>query len=112
MALGALRVETVGDSGGDVDRRFREPRLRTPAEVMQEVYVVGDGEMLHSISSLPASLSWSEEDVQIMCLRLLVCGSFFILGFWMVLDGFGLNGIGLDWIGFQRLIARIGLDGC
>ena len=36
------------------------------------------------------------EDVQMMCLRPLICGSFFMLGFWMVLDGFGLNGIGLD----------------
>ena len=31
MALGALRVETVGDNGGNVDRQFREPRLRAPA---------------------------------------------------------------------------------
>ena len=33
-------------------------------------------------------------------LQLLVCASCFKLEFWMVLDGFELSGIELDWIGF------------
>ena len=41
-----------------------------------------------------------------------VCASHLMLEFRIVLDGYGLNGIGLDWIGFQRLIVRIGLGGC
>ncbi|KAG2568166.1 uncharacterized protein LOC120682663 [Panicum virgatum] len=52
VLLGALRAETAGDSGGDgVDRRFRGPLLGGPAaRPCEEVYVVGDGETLHSIS--------------------------------------------------------------
>ena len=52
VLLGALRAETAGDSGGDgVDRRFWGPRLGGPAaRPCEEVYVVGDGETLHSIS--------------------------------------------------------------
>ncbi|RLM65221.1 uncharacterized protein C2845_PM16G16890 [Panicum miliaceum] len=48
VLLGALRAETAG---GDVDRRFRGPRLGgAAARPCEEVYVVGDGETLHSIS--------------------------------------------------------------
>jgi hypothetical protein len=35
-----------------------------------------------------------------------------MLEFWIILDGFGLSGVGLDWIRCQRLIIRIGLDLC
>ena len=34
-----------------------------------------------------------------------------MLGLWIMLDGFGLTEVGLDWSGCQRLIVRIGLDG-
>ena len=55
VLLGALRAETAGGGGGGdddgVDRRFRGPRLGGPAaRPCEEVYVVGDGETLHSIS--------------------------------------------------------------
>ena len=37
--------------------------------------------------------------------------SHYMLGLWIMLDGFGLTEVGLDWSGCQRLIVRIGLDG-
>ncbi|KAJ1272321.1 hypothetical protein BS78_06G193200 [Paspalum vaginatum] len=47
VLLGALRTETAGDAR----RQFRGPRLGGPAaRPCEEVYVVGDGETLHSIS--------------------------------------------------------------
>jgi hypothetical protein len=50
VLLGALRAETT--TAGDVaGRQFRGPRLGGPAaRPCEEVYVVGEGETLHSIS--------------------------------------------------------------
>jgi len=55
VLLGALRAETT--TAGDVDgdgayrRQFRGPPLGGPAaRPCEEVYVVGEGETLHSIS--------------------------------------------------------------
>ena len=55
VLLGALRAETTtaGDVDGDGAHRgqFRGPRLGGPAaRPCEEVYVVGEGETLHSIS--------------------------------------------------------------
>ncbi|KAK8449428.1 hypothetical protein SEVIR_7G217651v4 [Setaria viridis] len=53
VLLGALRAETTaGDGGGALyHRQFRGPRLGgAAARPCEEVYVVGDGETLHSIS--------------------------------------------------------------
>ncbi|KXG26952.1 uncharacterized protein LOC8060412 [Sorghum bicolor] len=50
VLLGALRAETDGDGGG-YRRQFRGPRLGgAAARPCEEVYVVGEGETLHSIS--------------------------------------------------------------
>ncbi|PWZ43565.1 hypothetical protein Zm00014a_021806 [Zea mays] len=50
VLLGALRAETDGDGGGAY-RALRGPRLGGPAaRPCEEVYVVGEGETLHSIS--------------------------------------------------------------
>ncbi|KAL6651229.1 hypothetical protein ACP70R_010154 [Stipagrostis hirtigluma subsp. patula] len=53
VLLGALRAETVdgGGAGGDGVQYFRGPRLGGPAaRPCEEVYVVGEGETLHTIS--------------------------------------------------------------
>ena len=49
---------------------------------------------------LSGELAVAKEDVQMMCLQLLLHASHFMLEFWIVLDGFELSGIELDWIGF------------
>ncbi|CAN6229247.1 unnamed protein product [Urochloa humidicola] len=52
VLLGALRAETAGDGEGELHgRQFRGPRLGGgAARPCEEVYVVGEGETLHSIS--------------------------------------------------------------
>ncbi|TVT99714.1 hypothetical protein EJB05_54914, partial [Eragrostis curvula] len=50
VLLGALRAETADDGGVSVVQ-FRGPRLGGPAaRPCEEVYVVGEGETLHTIS--------------------------------------------------------------
>ncbi|XP_062224893.1 uncharacterized protein LOC133923627 [Phragmites australis] len=49
VLLGALRAETADDD--DVQVQFRGPRFGGPAvRPCEEVYVVGEGETLHTIS--------------------------------------------------------------
>ncbi|CAN6235979.1 unnamed protein product [Urochloa humidicola] len=51
VLLGALRSETGGEGEGALHRQFRGPRLGgAAARPCEEVYVVGEGETLHSIS--------------------------------------------------------------
>ena len=98
MALGALRVETVGDSGGDVDRRFREPRLRPPAARSCE-----ESTWLEMARCFTASAP---------CRRVCrghgrrpddVSAAAYL---WLVLHAWILDGIGWIWIKWNR----IGLD--
>ncbi|CAN6240558.1 unnamed protein product [Urochloa humidicola] len=50
VLLGALRADTAA-GGGELQRQFRGPRLGgAAARPCEEVYVVGEGETLHSIS--------------------------------------------------------------
>ncbi|XP_066346722.1 uncharacterized protein [Miscanthus floridulus] len=51
VLLGALRAETTTAGDGAYRRQFRGPPLGGPAaRPCEEVYVVGEGETLHSIS--------------------------------------------------------------
>jgi len=50
--------------------------------------------------------------MQLLSLDICLCSLFVWSRFnWIVLDGLDFNEIGLDWIGWRRLLIRTGLDG-